>query len=973
MNNLTKFFEYKTREKEIAENWKEQNSFKYKQNAEPSFKIDTPPPTVSGSLHMGHVFSYVQADIIARYKRLTGRNVFYPIGFDDNGLPTERLVEKLTGKKVGRSATLEEFTKACFEVIKDAEGEFEELFTRIGLSVDFDLKYQTVSRETSYIAQNSFEDLYNKGLIYQKHAPVYFDTIDRTALAQADIEEKEMEGMQITYKALIETAPEIFEKVEIMTTRPEMLPNAVCVLFHPADERYKKYEGMKVLLPTLGLEYNPQGVPLIADEDVKQDKGTGLVMCCAFGDMQDKVWIERHNLWSYIPKRNSGGIIATNNNGDEMLNNLISDSGFLIDLVFKKEDGTFMKVEEGRVHMINLLLSKGYIVGSVVGSNLEEALQNPEIKVFKINHAVKCAERSGKPVEILFKKQWYLSALPFKKDLMEVIKKIDFHPSHFKIRLEQWIEGLNQDWCISRDRFFGINIPIYTFEFEDDVSRETLQNIQTDFYNEAFKSFAINSGCVFHDSHFEMESEVLANLMESPEYLEFENSFAQSGMDLEVKNIGINKYSIVVNRNLNGVLSELLTLLHVKHDEIVNQFLLKDTQVENLHKILQEKQETFEDIGIKNLRLKREGGVFDTWFTSSLSPSIAWKNFEETPVFDLRPQAHEIIRTWAFYTVLKSYLHSLELKSVEKKPDSSKSFNSREFFRMKENPNIIPWKNIMLSGWCLASDKTKMSKSKGNVITPTKLIEEKGVDVVRLWCASSSLGMDTSYNDDFLEVGKKFTNKLWNVAKFVLMKKEELNSNAEITESFDKWIVTEFNAVFSKYMQYMDKFEYSKAKEVLDNFFWKDVCDNYLEIIKVRYYGLEALIYKENPPANPQSVLKAQASCLQALNIIFKGILTLYSPFACFITEELHNIFYQSSLASSNSIQTLKLPTFANFNFNPQVLQIIEEVRKYKSENNLSMNSKIEEFSVLHVKHSDLEEYIEDLKNVTGVNDFKFV
>ena len=460
-----------------------------------------------------------------------------------------------------------------------------------------------------------------------------------------------------------------------------------------------------------------------------------------------------------------------------------------------------------------------------------------------------------------------------------------------------------------------------------------------------------------------MEAEVLHELMESPEFINIEDEFTVSGFDLEVKNIGIQKYTIVLHRSLEGLFNELLK----DKSELINEksFLLTDEKLPQLNKLMEDKKEILQEMGMKNLTIKTESLVLDTWFTSSLMPEIAWKSFEDTPVFDLRPQAHEIIRTWTFYTISKAYLHSLELKSPSKMPDARNEFNSREFFRMKENPKIIPWKNVMLSGWCLAADKTKMSKSKGNVITPSALIAEKGVDAIRLWCASSALGVDTAYSEPLLELGKKFVNKLWNVAKFVKMKAHELKKTAEITETFDKWIIAELGQVLTQYKGFMEKFEYSKALDVLNEFFWKSFCDNYLEIIKVRYYGLEALIYKENPPKNPAEVAQKQQSCLKAVNQVFNALLLLYSPFTPFITEELQNNIHQIG-----GLQKLQLPSFPKLEASEEALRVIEAVRKHKTEQSLSMNAKLEHFEFKTTHNLDI--FLEDLKNVTGVLKFKF-
>ena len=285
MSQLTKFFEFEKEEKNIHTKWDESAVYKYhKSNNE--FSIDTPPPTVSGYLHMGHVFSYVQCDIIARYNRIVGKSVFYPIGFDDNGLPTERLVEKQTGKKVGINCTKEEFEAECFKVVDEVEGRFEELFRSIGISYDWSLKYQTVSKKTEKIVLESFADLYAKGLIYLKNSPVYWDVEDKTALAQADLEDKDLESSEYFIPF---TCTKTGKIIEVMTTRPELIPACVAVLYHPDDTRFIGISTVKT--PLFGDE-----VPFLADETVKIDKGTGVVMCCSYGDWTDVEWIRKHKL-----------------------------------------------------------------------------------------------------------------------------------------------------------------------------------------------------------------------------------------------------------------------------------------------------------------------------------------------------------------------------------------------------------------------------------------------------------------------------------------------------------------------------------------------------------------------------------------------------------------------------------------------------------------------------------------------------
>lgn len=808
MNNLPKFFDYKSKENEIIERWIETNVYQYDASSarDKSFMIDTPPPTVSGVLHMGHIFSYVQADIIARYQRMHGKNVFYPIGFDDNGLPTERLVEKMTGKKVGKNCTKDEFVELCYNIVNEAEEEFEKLFKKIGLSVDWKLKYQTISEKTKDIAHKSFFDLYTKGLIYKKSGAVYWDVIDQTALSHAVIEDKELRGIKVNLQFRLATrgsaraAPRQAaldgntEILEVMTTRPEMLPACVAVFYNPNDERYLGLGGQKIIVPHFNKE-----VPLIADESIKIDKGTGLMMCCTYGDWMDVELTKKHNLKSEI---------------------IISADGYIVSDYAKTEDGKYLKIADARKKIVEILQSEGLC------SQTEE-----------ISHPVKCGERSGFPVEVIETEQWYVSILPFKEKFLEISKQIKFYPEHMRIRLEQWIEGLKHDWCISRQRFFGIEIPIK---------------------------------------------------------------------------------------------------------------------------------------GEENL-------VLDTWFTSSVSPQIAFGDFENCPVFDLRPQAHEIIRTWMFDTIVKSYFHNLELTNPDNKPNPLEGFDPEGYFKLKNlaslnqntDINYIPWRNVMLSGWCLASDGSKMSKSKGNVVTPIKLIEEKGSDVIRFWCSNSSLGADTSYSEPLLDVGKKLITKLWNVAKFIGINSAVCDFKSEtqniVTETSDKWILSRLHRVVEEYDSHFSEFEYSKARAVVDDFFWNDLCDNYLEIIKVRYYGLEANIYKENPPINPASVIAKQKSCTYTSTLVFEAILKLYAPFIPYITEELYNISFQKSVhARGNCCKS------SNFTYNESsialgnvMIQAIEKARKIKTEQNLSMNSKLETLEV-ETNGTDISSILEDLRNVTG-------
>jgi valyl-tRNA synthetase len=789
---LTKFFDIQN-EPQIHKKWDFLAVYKY-QKSQNEFSIDTPPPTVSGYLHMGHVFSYVQCDIIARYNRIAGKSVFYPIGFDDNGLPTERLVEKQAGKKVGINCTKEEFEEECYKAVDDVEGRFEELFRSIGISYDWSLKYQTVSKKTEAIVLESFADLHAKGLIYLKNAPVYWDIEDKTALAQADLEDKDLDSTQYFIPFSCSKTGKI---VKVMTTRPELLPACVAVLHHPDDIRFTGISSVK-------LPFFDDEVPLIADETVKIDKGTGVVMCCSYGDWADVEWIRKHKL---TPKP------------------LMLENGEIAHEFYKNpENGRFLRVANARTKIVEEMAKLGLILDSK-----------------KILHSVKCGERSGKPVEIIEQKQIYIKTLPFKNFLLRATKELEFTPSHMQVRLEKWIEGLNQDWCISRNRFFGIEIPYYTFEFHGE------------------------------------KSEIIfpSGIQNSP----------------EVTN---------VRKVDGGYLAD--------YKGVETKFAFQY--------------------------------VFDTWFTSSLTPQIAKNSLKnENLPLTLRPQAHEIIRTWTFYTLLKSVLHACEIdKSGERiaEIDGVKFSIASEILAKQQH---LPWKQVALSGWCLASDKTKMSKSKGNVTDPFSLIQKHGADAVRFWCSNTPLGTDSAYSEDRLELGKKFTTKLWNCLKFAMQ--NEIPSQVDVLQvsnDVDFWAISEMKKAVAEYRKYMEKMDYFHARKTADDFFWNIFCDNYLEFIKIRYYGTKAFIYKEKTLSKQEidQIEQGKHSAIATVCTILKGIITLYSPFCPFICEKVQEILFNknASIHEQGSMQAFEntINNITQVIDGEKWLEVVELFRKSKAE-----------------------------------------
>lgn len=789
--------------------WHEHQVYKWDENIsrEESFVIDTPPPTVSGSLHMGHVFSYTQTDFVARYQRMKGKNVFYPIGFDDNGLPTERLVEKVKNVR-GANMERREFQKLCYEVVDEAEEEFFDLFSSIALSVDSSQKYQTISNDTQTISQLSFLDMFDKNDIYRKLQPCLWDPVDRTALAQADVCDSEIPGKMydIAFKS------ESGEQLVIATTRPELLPACVAIMYNGEDERYKHLEGTFAFTPIFGVR-----VPFLADKTVDIEKGTGLVTCSTFGDITDVDWWRRHDLPLRVILDKAGKISLSEHlhhySKNETTNKALSAL-----------EGLKIKVAHEKI--VEILREENLILKEV------EVIKN-----------VKCAERSGSPLEILVTPQWFIKILDKKQALLEKSAQLNWYPSYMKVRLDNWIEGLNWDWCISRQRFFGVPIPVWYSKRRGEEGKVILPRPQ----------------------------------------------------DLPVDPI-------------------------------------KDIP-----------------FGYSKDEVEGDNDVMDTWATSSVSPqtnshaintkyAVDIERHRKLFPADLRPQAHEIIRTWTFYTIVKSLIHE----------------------------NCLPWKNIMLSGWCLASDKTKMSKSKGNIVTPTSLIKEKGSDIVRYWASNSKLGTDITYSEEVFKLGKKLTNKLWNATKFVASNITEINLDTNsITHPIDLWIISKLAKTIEKATKEFDVFEYCNARVAIEEFFWKDFCDNYLEIVKVRVYNEAGLDQA------------GQKSAQVTLTVILDTLLRLFAPFIPHITDELYHIVFSStdSIHSKNTWPKSDnlVCSESALSIGDDIIEILDLVRKEKAERQLSLKVAIEK---IYIRSSDgtlPDAAISDLKNVTNAKSIEII
>jgi len=775
---------YKARESEPRwqKFWDERGIFRFDPDSgKPLYSIDTPPPTVSGSIHMGHVFSYVQAEVMARYHRMKGKEVFYPFCFDDNGLPSERFTEqkkKVKAQDMSRS----KFIELCLEVTKEAEGDFRDLWTRFGFSCDWDLLYTTIDPWVQRISQKSFLDLNEKGFIYRREAPTLWCPECQTAVAQAETEDKEFAS--VFYNLEFELA-DGKGRIPIATTRPELLPACVAVFVNPSDERFRDLIGRNAVVPLFNHE-----VAIIGDCKVDIDKGSGIVMCCTFGDTTDIEWWQEYELELRIALDRKGH-----------MNTL---AGFL--------EGAYWK--KARKILVEKLIDDGFLKSSE-----------------DIRHAVNVHERCGTPLEYLVNRQWFTRILDKKNELMECGDRINWYPSHFKVRFDHWVTNLKWDWCISRQRFYGVPFPVW-------------------FCNECGEP-------IFADP----------------------------------ADLPVDPLDDVPGRPCGNCGSS-----------------------------------TF----------RPESDVMDTWATSSLTPQINAKlgetaERENLLPMSLRPQAHDIIRTWAFYTITKAYLHSGD----------------------------IPWSDIMMSGHALNPSGEKMSKSKGNVAgDPLLALEQYSADELRYWSCSSKLGSDVLFSQEVLGDGRRLVTKLWNAVKFAASRLEDFDPDLKPDlKPFDRWILSRFTLAVEEATSGMEKYEYSVAVSKAEYFFWKILCDNYLEIAKKR-------LYSEDDPSG-------RRSAQYALYRVLYGSLRLFAPVLVHVTEELYQaIFKQSQGHDSLHLAPWPDPDFTDeeaLKYGNMSLRIIEQARKFKSEQNLSMAAPLHALEIEAPKEhlAGLRDLQDDLMNVT--------
>jgi valyl-tRNA synthetase len=716
------------------------------------FSIDTPPPTVSGSLHVGHVFSYTHTDVIARFQRMRGKAVFYPMGWDDNGLPTERRVQNYFGvrcdpslpydpafvppDKPGKQAipvSRPNFIELCNTLTAEDEKVFEALWRYLGLSVDWSMTYATIDRRAQRISQRSFLRLLRRDLAYQLEAPTLWDVDFRTAVAQAELEDREQPGAYHRIRFRKADSPDQF--VEIDTTRPELIPACVALVAHPDDERYKPLFGRDVITPLFGVR-----VPVKPHALADPEKGTGVAMICTFGDVTDVIWWRELGL----PVR---AIIQTNGTFKPIA---WGDAGWeSTDALRAREHYdqlAGLSASKARVRIVDQLRASGDLLG------------DPR----PITHQVKFYEKGDRPLEIVTSRQWFVKTMEVREPLLHRGRELEWHPPYMRARFENWINGLAGDWCVSRQRFFGVPFPLW-------------YKLRAD-------------GTVDYD----------ARLLPSEGRLPIDPS----------------------------------------------------TDVPE---------------GYRDDQRNQPGGfagdpdIMDTWGTSSLTPQIAgrWEEdrdlFERVFPMDVRPQAHDIIRTWLFDTVLRAHFE----------------FDS------------LPWKHAAISGWVLDPDRKKMSKSKGNVVTPMGLLEEHGSDGVRYWAASGRPGTDTAFDTGQMKVGRRLAIKLLNASKFVLGRPEP---QGDVTAAVDRGLLTSLARIVRESTTDLDEYNYTRVLERTETFFWA-FCDDYLELVKGRRYGDQG------------DALAASAN--GALLTALSTLLRLFAPFLPFVTEEVWSWWREGSVHRS--------------------------------------------------------------------------
>ncbi len=787
-------------EARFAERWERDGTYAFDRSRPRAevYAIDTPPPTVSGSLHVGHVFSYTHTDIVARYQRMRGKAVFYPMGWDDNGLPTERRVQNYYGVRCDPSLPYDaafqppetpakppiavsrpNFIELCVRLTREDEQAFEHLWKYLGLSIDWSMTYATIAKPAQRVSQLAFLRLLARGEAYQLEAPTLWDVDFKTAVAQAELEDREMPG---AYHRLAFRRSAGDGVIEIDTTRPELLPACVALVAHPDDARYQPLFGTTVRTPLFQAE-----VPVVAHPLADPEKGSGIAMICTFGDLTDVIWWRELKLpvRAVIQANGTLGPVTWGSRGWESADAAAAQQAY--------DRLAGLSAKKAQAAIVELLTASG------------DLLAPPR----PITHHVKFFEKGDRPLEIVTSRQWFFRTIAHRDGLLARGRELQWHPEYMRARYENWVNGLNGDWCVSRQRFFGVPFPVW-YAVRDD-------------------------GSIDHDRRLVP---------------------AEAQLPIDPSTDVPDGYTAAQRGQPGGFVGD--------------------------------------------------PDVMDTWATSSVSPQIVcgWDHdlalMGRTFPMDLRPQAHDIIRTWLFSTVLRAHLEH----------------------------DSLPWRHAAISGWVLDPDRKKMSKSKGNVVTPLGLLEEYGSDGVRYWAARGGPGVDTAFDVGQMKIGRRLAMKLLNVSKFVLANRA---AAAPVRDVLDRGMLTRLATLVADSTRALDDYDYTRALMNAEAFFWQ-FCDDYVELVKARRYG--------------DFGAEAAGSAGTAVETALRVMLRLFAPYLPFVTDEVWSWWQPGSVhraawPTEAEVLAVSPRDHAAEDVLVSTQGLLAELRKKKSEAKRPMKAKI--------------------------------
>jgi len=731
--------------------WQGMDVYEYEDTGATDYVVDTPPPYPTGNFHIGNALGWCYMDYAARYKRLQGFDVDFPQGWDCHGLPTEVKVEE--NHDIHRTEVpRDEFRRMCIEHTEEQIDAMKETMLDLGFSQDWTTEFRTMDPEYWGKTQRSFVEMAEDDYIYRGEHPVNWCPRCETAIAESEVENEDRTGT--LYEVTFPGAGN--DDVDIATTRPELLAACVGMAVHPDDERYEGRVGDTFEVPLFGQE-----VELIADEDVDPDFGTGAVMICTFGDKQDVEWWAEYDL---------------------DLRPVFSEDGHLTDLA---GDYAGLEIPEAKDVIAGDLADEGYL------GNTEPTEQS-------IGRCWRC----DTPIEILSEDQWFVEVR--QDEILETAREVDWIPEHMYDRLEDWTEGMEWDWVISRQREFATPIPAWE--------------------------------CA------ECSHSYIANIEELP----VDPTDADPAID------------------------------------------------------------ACPECGADEWEPERD--VMDTWMDSSISALhvAGWPEAEFEPT-QLREQGHDIIRTWAFYTLLRTA--ALE--------------------------DEIPWEEALINGMVFGEDGNKMSKSRGNFVQPEEAVEEYSADAFRQAMAlGGQPGSDIQFQWKELKSASRFLTKVWNIGRFSMGHVDERTPEVEAPayRDADRWILSRCSTVLDDVESYMDDYRYDAALREIRTFVWHDLADDYVELVKGRLY--------EGRPGERNAARHALYTALSAS-------LRMLSPFAPFLTEELwHHLPGTEGSIHGTEWPSLEFEDETAERSGALVADVAATIRAWKSDAGMALNAELDKIEV---------------------------